>query len=344
MQYTNAKTIAAAVMLVLASVAVGGAAALTVDTETTDTAETSDLTDSSVITDPHNDTKEQRIQVIGDSSTNNSALANPETAFTLRFAVNDTNHRDDGETLYETDENWTVSALTGAPDHYHLNVSNSQFGNELTYGSGQNVTIDARVIFNETETDESVTNITFTVDPNTTNARLDVDANEAQTANNSVAVFGQSLPLVSSDGPGAAKFNDTIGVQSNTEQIVVDIDGQNASDSFAEAASSSGFTPFAYGAVNGENLAYFGQSADASWLDTNEAYVTVSSDGTTLRYHNVNETYGSSTTSVDFSATGNEAYGFFNTYSMLRDYDAGRLSAIQSSSGAIDTNRDPFEE
>lgn len=344
------KTRIAAAMVVMMALAVGGAAALTVDSETTTTAVSSDLTTSSVITDPHNSSVEQNIAIKGDSNTNTSSLANPGSEMSLAFVVNDTDSEQDGETLFNTSANWTQSSVSGAPDHYNTTVTNEKFGDHLQYDAGQNVTVDARITFNATETDESVTNITFVVDPATgdNESRVAFGVDERQSGSSSAFSILSSIGIGSDDDDaGAAKVNDSIGVTSNTTTITMSLDEKNVTDSFSEVSSagaSGDLSELAYAEVNGHTVPVFVESADASWLDTSsEAYGVLSSDGTTLTIENANDTFDSSTTSVDVSAVGNDKVGFTRTRSMLSNYDAGVGAQISASASAIDTNGDGFE-
>lgn len=336
-----------AVLLVSAGLAVG----LSTDTETTDTPETSDLTSSTVITEPHNDSATQRVQIIGDSNTNTSSLANPEEAFKLEFIVNETDHDQDGTVLYSTTENWTVQTVSAAPDHYHLNVTNSQFGDELEYGADENVTVDARVTFNESESDESVHNITFTVAPEGDDARLQFAPGERETAaeESFLGVSVASLPFMDDDDPGAARVSDIASVNDNTSNITLHMSNGSTTDAFSETASAAdtgALTLNGYVLVDDTMVPLFVESADASWLDTSsEAYATVSSDGTEVTIHNANETYDEGTTSVEIEATGNDKAGFWETRAMLSAYDAGLGAQVSAAAKAVDVNGEPdFEE
>lgn len=348
MQYSNVKTIAAAVMLVLSVVAVGGAAALTVDTETTTTSTTSDLTTDSVITEPRNSSVAQNIEIIGDSNTNTSNLASPEENFTLRYVVNDSSSDQDGETIYETTENWTVSTVSTDPDHYNLSVSNDAWGNQLEYGA-DNVTVDARVVFNETESDESVQNITFTVDPDGTAAYIQVADSERENAQQSgiIAAATNGFGLLGEENQtGAAKVTDSIGVSDNTTTLTVSVNNESTQDSFAEVASSDGdVSTIGYAEVNGQLVPMVsGSVSDVSWIDSStDAYATVAEDGTSVTIENANETWDSGTTSVDVVAVGNDAVGFDRMGTITSEYGVTGFDAVSLRFSSADINGDAFE-
>lgn len=333
---------------ILVASAIGGAAALSADTETTDTGTTSDIQSSTVATEPHNSSVVKNIEIIGDANTNTSSLANPGTEMKLEFVVNDSNSDQNGEVLHSTSSNWTQTTVSGAPDHYNKTVANNKWGDDLEYGGGENVTVDARLTFNESQADESVNNITYTVDPATgeSAARVEFTGSE-NTVEGNKTVFGMSLPsILGGDDVGAAQVSDNVSVTSNTSTITLDIDNQSSANSFSEVAnagSSGDLSTIAQANVNGQTVPVFVESADASWLDANETYAVVSSDGSTITVKNANNTFDSTTTSIDVSATGNDAVGFFTTRSMLSDYGASTGEQITAASGAIDTNGDPFE-
>jgi hypothetical protein len=349
MQFTsNTRTIAAAVMLVLATVAVGGAGALTVDTETTDTTTTSDLTDTSILTEPRNDSVAQHIEVEGDTNTQNSALTNPEEAFTLQFVVNDSSAEQDGEVLYESNETWGVETVSSNPDYYNTTVNNSEWGESLQYTPAENVTIDARVIFNMSETDESMENITFTVDPAGTSGFLFLGDDEQEVAAQSGWLASAQSYLPSALGGGnqsdAAKISDSVAVDENTSMLTMSVGNASAQDAFAEvgSASAGSFSTIGFAKVNGQLVPMFSQSADVGWVNDTAAYATASEDGSEVVIHNADQTWDSSTSSVDVVAVGNDGIGFSRTTDIMSSYGAGTLDTYLTAAGAIDGG-DPFE-
>ncbi|QIO25425.1 hypothetical protein [Haloarcula sp. JP-L23] len=344
---TKSRAAATAMAALLVLSVTGGALALTVDTETSETSSTSDLTNSSVITEPHNSSITQNIEVDGDGLANTTSLANPETAFTLAFVVNDTGSPQNGETIYQTTDNWTETSLSGSSNHYNYSIDNPTWGNELEYGDGENVTVEAVVTFNESESDEANTTIRYTVDPTDGTARAEFGANERQVEGNKT-IFGlsvASIPFAGSD-VGAAQVNDSVNVTDTTSTITMDVDNTSAVDSFAEAASTDNdLTTDGYVLVNGQMVPLLVGSSDApNWLDTDtDAYATVSEDGETVTVENANETWDSGTTSVDVEAVGNDASGFFKTRSMMLDYGASQATAATTAAGAVDPAGSPFE-
>lgn len=343
------------IAIVLAVIMVVGMAvpamALTADNETTETSTTSAILDTTTLTEPHNSSKSKTIEVDGDSNTNTSSLTNPETAFTLRVLVNDSSHPQDGEVLYETTENWSVQTVANAPDHYNLTVNNTEWGNELEYNATENVSVNFKVIFNESESDESVVNITPTVDPQAQpDARIEVADSERQLAGfSSSNDSGVLASIFSSESIGAAKANQSIGVTSNTENITVDIDNQSAVDALGESVASKSdgtLLTSSYVMVNGQMVPVFvGSAGDQSWLDTgSEAYAVVDTSSDEVTIKNANATFSDSTSSVDVSVTTNEAAGFWQTRSMLSSYGASPVTAATTAANSIDTNGDPFDD
>lgn len=350
------RLIVAFLVVVGASVAIAAASgALTIDTETANTATQSNFTDSTVITEPHNGSITNTMEIDGGSEMNNSNLANPETAMTLKFVVNDSSNDEDGDVLFETTKNWTVVA-SSSENHYNVSVDNDQWGDDLQYGAGDNVTVDARAIFNESESDEAIVNATFTVDPDTndTLAWLQFNEDERETEAQDTTFLGLSVPNVpfvgqSADDPGAAKINDSdINVTDNTDEIVMNVDNENATDAFAEVADAGNdgdLSVIGYAAVDDTPVPLFVEDADADWLDEgSESYAVVNADGTEVRIHNVNATYGSSTSSVDVFAVGNDKVGFQRTRTMLSERGAGLGTQIIAGISAQDGNGDPFDD
>lgn len=330
-------------LMVLAAVAVPATAAFTTDTETSTTSGSSDLTSSTTITEPLNDST-QRIQIQGDSNTNTSNLADPGTAMTLDIVVNDSDHVQDGETVYSTDADWSNQSVSAAPDHYYQNITTSDFGSNLAWGATENFTVDARVTFNESESDEVVHNITFTVDPAGDDARVQIGDDDAEVSNKSV-LFG--LTTVPSWVPGAEETtgaadvtSEDVSVNSNTSEVTVDLTDTEAVDSFAEVTDgvdAATFSGMAWVTVSDQTVPVFVESVSSddapSWLEVDdEAYATVNSAGDEITLHNANATFDEDTTSVDLSATGNQDLGWSGTYSLVRDYGGGYTDAL----GGID--------
>lgn len=337
------RSVALVLAVVLIVAAASGAGALTVDTETTDTSATSDLQQDTVLTQPHNGSQVQNISIVGDSSTNTSGLANPESNFSLYFVVNDTGSDQNSETLYETDENWSVTTISGAPDQYNLTVANPRWGDELEYGGGENVTVDARVVFNESQTDESWENITFFVDPPDSQARVKLASDERDVRTDSLAP--SSVPVIGGNGSETAQVSDTVPVTQNTSEITVDVENDSTVNAFSKVADetdSGSMATIGYAEVNGQMVPLFSESADASWLNDSAAYATVNSDGTQVTIHNANETFDTGTSEIDVSATGNQAVGLFEMQSMLSDYGASVTTQFGTAAQAINIDGNPF--
>lgn len=148
----NAKKIATlALVAALVVSAAPATATLTYDDETTNTTTTSDLVGGETVTDLDNESVVKRIEVQSDNASS-SNLANPEEAFTLKLTVNDAESDEDGRTFYTNSSTFTVDDATNG--HYSINVSHADMFAELERDVDENVTVDATVVFNETESDE----------------------------------------------------------------------------------------------------------------------------------------------------------------------------------------------
>lgn len=342
---SNSKRVGAVALALF--VVIGGAVtvtALTTDTETTDTSSVSDLQSSTVVTEPTNDSVTNNIEVEGDSNTNTSTLSNPGTAFKLEFVVNDTDSEQDDEVLYTTDANWTQTSISAAPDYYNLSVTQNKWGDELEYGGGENVTVDARITFNETETDESVHNITYTVDPSDTDARVQFQSNQTNAENKTLfGVDTSSVPL-SGETESYGYVNDSVAVTPDTSTVTLAIDNQSTRDAFASATSAGSdgsLSTVTIVQMNGQDVPVFVGSQDASWVSNDQAYAVLSSDGSEITVYNANETFSDSTASIDVSATGNDAVGLLRTRAMLSNYGAGPIKTVGTAGNAADLNGDP---
>lgn len=155
----NTKRFAVLALVVALVVATGPAmAALTYDSETTNSSTTSDLTGGETVTDLDNSSKTKTIQVVsGNAST--SSLTNPEEAFKLKLTVNDTDSDEDGRVFYTNTS--TATVVNASAGHYAWNISHAEMFDELERDVDETVTVDVTVIFNESESDEESATITI---------------------------------------------------------------------------------------------------------------------------------------------------------------------------------------
>lgn len=335
-----------AAALVFAAVMVtsmfAGAAALTTDTETTNSAGASDLTGSTVVEDVQNDSVTHRIQIKGDSNTNTSSLSDPGTEMKVKMVVNDSNSDIDGKVLATNASNFSSTAVSGAPDHYYTWVDQDAWNDALEYGAEENVTVDARVVFNESESDESVHNITFTVAPNGSDARVSFATAESNLEENQtgfLASIASVNPFSSSSDPGPAKANDSVNITPNTTNVTMTFANQNVSDSASHVVDNSdGYTTTAYANVDGQAVpVVVGSASDISWLDTSsDAYIHLTKDDATLK--NAGSLVDSQKT-VDTTLTLNEDHGYASI-EMLQNYGASWTTAVRQGS-IVDVNGEP---
>ena len=335
----NRNQIATLLMTALLAMAVitgGAAAALTYDSETTNTSTTSDWTGGETVTDLDNSSKQAELEVQSDNATSGDN-------FTLRFVVNDTASDQNGDTIYEDDSSWT--ATNASQGHYNKTVTYATVFEALERDAGETVTVDVVTVWNESESDE---------ESETIQVHAENDANPNVVADDRATVkevgpgfFSLStLPFVSSDeSADAARLEQTVNVTDNTTTISVAENDGNVSSALDEAVadtSSGDFTADAYVLMDGKMVPVFDSSADVDWIDTNADTYAVA-DGTGVTVHNVNETLESGTTSTDVVVVANGNLGMRDTYSMVNSYDGPALSAAYSA-GAFSTFEEPSLE
>lgn len=334
----------------VAMLAIGGVAptvaGISGDDETTTDSSISDLLNNTTVTEPQNASEVKEIELIGGTSTNTSTLSNPEDHFTLRFIVNDSNSTQDGEVLYETTKNWTVEqSVSGAPDHYNTTVANTAWADELEYGAEQNVTVVARTIFNESESDESMTNISFTVAPNGSDARVEFVDDDRKVQTNKYYGFDASLIPFTNGSVGAAQVSDNVSVTENTSTVTMDIDNSTTADAFTkvtDATSTGDLAHTGYVLANGKLVPMFVGSESATWVDSGEAYAVVGEDASTVTLHNANSTFDSSTSSLEVTAIANEQMAAHEVYQMMGTYGASHMNrAMAMADVGPDFNANP---
>lgn len=336
-----------AVMLV-SMAAMPAMAAVDYDDETTNTATTSDLLDGDTVTDLDNSSIVKTIEVTSDNASSGDDLA-------LEVAVNDSDSSQDGETIYESDESWTVTDETNG--HYSLNITHSEVFETLERGAGETVTVDVTTIVNESEdTEESETiQVDAQNDDDSAVAAVYGDEDGTELADKtgfasfsvSSLAFWSNSSDSSDEFTGAAQATETTNVSDNTSTVRVELLNSSTSDAGSSALGDAGAGSFlgtAAASVGGDLVPVFSESAsDVSWVDTSsDTYATIDSEGDTVTVHNVNETVDESG-EVDVSTTLNDAVGFGETRSMLSNY--GDLSFTQRFSmafDAMDLNGDAF--
>lgn len=334
--------VATVVGMAVAAVSFGGIAAVTIDTETTDTASTSDLTDGTAVHDLDNSSTVSTIEVQSDNASSGDD-------FNVYFTVNDTNSDQDGTTFYESGESWT--ATNESAGYYELNLTHATVFEDLERSAGENVSVDVKVVVNESETSEESVNFTITaVNDNDTAVAAVYGDEDGTQLTDTTSRFSLGSSLFGSDDddePGAVKSTESTGVNAtNTSTIRVELVNGSAADAGAAAADradSGEFLGFAGATAADQRVPVFVESADAEWLDTDEdAYATLDSEGDTLTVHNA-DTLVDEDGTVDVTTTANDAVGFGTTFSMLSNYDVSTTERIGLAGSALDTNGSPFE-
>lgn len=316
-----------ALVVGISAVAAGGALGATgVDSETAETTQTSGLTEGSVQT--HNET----------TSTNFSWMADSTSSY-----VEVTNA--DGETV-----------ATFSPDPYHTNetsgvsyynVSVADDGSDyptLDVGAGENASLTYNV-YNASDTETANATVNVTYENTETQAIVGVSANDSVIASSNVTVMGYTTSVPLMGGSDAAQVDESTTVTENTSEVVVHIGNASTENAFANAADASSagaITTLGYvTGPNGATYPMFVESTESvSWLNTSATYATVSTDGSTLTLHNVNDTYDAG--SLDFTATGNENLGVWGAYNAAKATGASSQEALGVAySAGVDVNTDP---
>ena len=335
MKLTTHKATVLAVVAVLVAAMAGGAlaAAPSINTETTNTSSTSDLTD-------------------GDTQADNAT-----TSTSLNWSADSANSSveitQDGRTLFTASpENYSAvdTGSDGNPDLWYYNVSLADAGTDydgLEAAANENVTLNV-----------TLTNDTEVNDPDTTNISYEFENGEERafiagtTDDTEVEADGGTFSLSSvkfwqnDSDAGAARVTDSTTITTDTSTIEIDVQRTDAVDSFGAAADGAdGLTLVAFANVNDQTVPVFVGSADAEWLDDDEAYVMLDESGETATVENANALVDSeSAEEIDVQLVGNEALGFLETRSMLASYDAGTIEQITAAASAVDVNGNPDYE
>lgn len=322
------------VIMVVASGGMAGiamAASPTLDTETSNTSQTTDLEDG--------DTQEYNTS----TSSNFSWSADSENSSLEVIQGN--------ETIVEMSPDSYDAADTdtsGSNDTWYYNYEFADDGSDydgLEADANENVTLTFQVT-NDTEA-ESPDTSNFTVYFQNGEEMSFVNADDVETAD--TGMFGSfSIPVIGDDNEsdseviGATRTTETVGVTENTSEVSFDVQSSNLSDSFSEsfAEKSSGDLLWASTvSVNGDYVpVYYQSTGDQEWLDDNETYATISSDGSTMTLHNAGESAEDG--ELEIEAVGNQKLGMTNAQGMLRSYGASGLDVVRLSINAIDFN--PF--
>lgn len=326
---TRIATLAVVALMALAVVSGGALGALTYDSTsdgTTETTTTSDWLQDTTVTDLDNSSKVSTVEVQSGNATGNDS-------FTLRATVNETNHGQDGQTIYVTNESWTATNATSG--NYELNLTHSTVFEDLERGGDENVTVDVTTVWNETETDEESSTIQIHAQ-NDGQPHLIAD-DRAEFKEPGGALSAIAFWSSDDDSADAARMNRSVAVNNtSTTTLTVGENDQNFSDALTASTEDTGsgdVTTDAYMFVNNDPVAVFDTKADAEWLDKDsEAYAVA--DGGTITVHNVNETFNDSTSQVDVVVAANANLGIRDTAATLRHYDADRRTALAAGLGA----------
>ena len=327
-------TAAAVALLLVVSAGVVFAATPSVDTETAETAVTSDVTEGS--DQNYNETTESAIAFVADSENAKIEVVQ------------------NGTVLYEATPNPDFTNSTSGDSYYSVNVSdNAGDYTGLVAGANQNASLTVKV-YNDTTVDSPdvlEVNYTFvngevTSFDRVSNALSDdgvefVAADEKGLFSSLTSAFSDS----SDDEPGETKIEETADTTENTSKVVVSVTGSNESDAFSESVAGlddGGVTYLSSVSVDGDRVPVFREgSVDEEWLDDNETYATISSDGQTITIWNVDGAGDDGT--VEVTAVGNDRAGYTSTYQVLTEYGVDQFDAFRMASNALDLNGDEFE-
>lgn len=313
--------VATAVLTVMALMTGGAVAAINYDNDTTTagTTSTSDWLQDQTVTDLDNSSNISTVEV---QSTN----ATDGTNIDLQLIVNETDHAQNGDVVYETNESWTE--LNATSGNYELNVTHSDAFDGLERDASDNVTLDARTIVNESKASEERVTIQIHAQ-NGGNPNLVAD--DRATYEDPAGAFSLSSlnPFSDSESADAAKLDRAITVNGNTTQVTVASNSQNFTDAVDEAGAETEdgeFMAESYVVANGHLIPVFENSVDDApeWLDTDsETYAVADTTAGSITVYNANETFDSSTSEIDVVAAANAEPAFRDQRSMLSDYGAG---------------------
>lgn len=323
---TTQRAAALAIAALLLASAAGGAlaAAPTVDTETTATSQTTDLTNGGTQT--YNSTTSSNISWSADSA--NSSIEITQ----------------DGRVLFSAAPNDYYNNTTA--DEYYYNVSLADDGSDygpLEVAANENVTLNVTFTNNTEVSTPDTSNISFTFANGEQTAFIAGTDTDTEVEASAGTLSLSSVTFWKNNSTGAARVSDTTTITNSTDEIQIDVANAKAVDSLGAAAESNGLTLVAFAKANGQTLPVFVGSADASWIDNDEAYVVLDTSGSSATVKNAGALVDSSK-QIDVQLVGNEALGFFQTRSLLSSYGAGITEQITTAASAVDVNGNPSYE
>jgi len=325
-------------ILLVAAAAGPAAAALTYDSETTNSASTSDLTGGETVSDIDNESVYQNIQFTADNATS-SGLTNPEEAFTMRVMVNDSENADDGFTFYETTATATVVDATNGT--YKYNLSNAELFDDLPRETGENVSVDITTVFNETESDEESATITVTADNG--NDRVVRVVTDDDVANDSSVETTNESRTLRSDLDFATVESADVSISNNTTVTYV-LANDTVASKYTTAYDVATFDSGDYiwsmtASVEGEPVMVFDSEAGAT-RDAGLFTGGFTSDDSYAVYDNSGGVSGSAAeleivprgdhddeAAIDVESSGNRALGFYANLKHF-GFDAARSAGL----------------
>lgn len=300
-------------------------AALTYDSETTNSASTSDLTGGETVTKLDNSSTYKTIQFSSTNATS-SSLTNPEEAFTLKLTVNDTESEDDGRVFYtNTSTPKVVDATNGT---YAYNVSHAELFDELERDVDEVVTVDVTVVFNESESDEEAATIQISAQ-NGDKRAVEVVTDD-DLANATVVETTNESRTLWPDLNFATLETDTVITNNTTISYV--LANETVADTFETAYDFSSFDSSDYiytmtSTVEGTPIMVFASSAgeerEAGWFaggfdpseDTYAVYMNDGGDyGSNSQINVVPQGEHDEKASLEVTVSGNKKPGFWTAY------------------------------
>lgn len=297
------------VTVALLTTAAGGALAAGLDSETTNTASTSDTVGGDNIDATYNgssDADTARMTITVSSTDPGVRLIDPETDETLKLYKNASMTQ-----TYAGTSTW----------YYNLTVNTSVLNNlEIDSGETKNVTV--QIVDNVTldDVNETVTNKTVKVTGVEgrsvrfigSNVGTD-DLTNAQNGLINTEVAGYSLQWGVDNYTSISQSS--VAVSPNvSDEVTLHFANNTAVSNFdtaAEAYDSGDWMFFAPASLSGDYIKVYKSSAPDS-VDANSTYGVYKPGPNDLKIH-VGEDYASNS-SVDVSATGNDALGIWNAF------------------------------
>jgi hypothetical protein len=335
-------TIAVAISLVVAGGGTVMAAAPSEDTETTDTTTTSQI--SSTYTQTYSETGDSRLAFSADSNDTAVTVWQGSTGTGTQLAT------------YEQNESGVLEYQTVATGTYYINGTFADDASDypgIEADAGETVTVTAEMI-NRADDPDTNTNLSYSFTAGANTSFIRFNDSETQTAEAGfVASTLSSVPFIGSgNATGAADVDQDIGVNgADQDEIVVYVANGDAQDSaqavYNASDESNGVTYTGVAQVDGEYVPVMAEGADApDWVDTSQdAYVTISEDGSAATVNNAGAVIDDGDTTATVDMTLNEDMNYGQAQDMFDAYDRDNPSISAAIEVGPDINGSPdFED